>query len=184
MTPRLLNLAAVLVAALPAAAAAQSGPIPGCPAQLKACTSADDDGGNAVTPGQAGPRMVQDQGAVPFPGGGGRQGRGMARMDTNGDGVITLNEWLSGRARLFQRLDTNGDGVVGRDEVSAMASARRAGGRRASPERLFQRIDANGDGVVDGDEFDSAGRTMFGRLDRNGDGVLSAEELPHGRQAR
>ncbi len=183
MTPRLLTLAAVLAAVLPAAALAQSGPNPGCPAQLKACTSADD-GGNAVTLGQAGPRMVQDQGTAPFPGGRAGRGRGMARMDSNGDGVISLNEWLTGRALLFQRLDANGDGVVSREEVAAMASARRAGGGRASPERLFQRIDANSDGVVDRGEFDAAGRTMFGRLDRNGDGVLSAEELPHGRRAR
>ena len=38
------------------------------------------------------------------------------RMDRNGDGEISLREWL-GSKEDFQRIDTNGDGVISLEEA-------------------------------------------------------------------
>jgi Ca2+-binding EF-hand superfamily protein len=43
--------------------------------------------------------------------------RTLQRLDADGDGTLSFNEFAAGDQRLFARLDTNKDGVVSRDEV-------------------------------------------------------------------
>lgn len=40
-------------------------------------------------------------------------------MDTNGDGVVTLDEYLAAAKKRFSRLDKNGDGFIDADEMPA-----------------------------------------------------------------
>lgn len=50
----------------------------------------------------------------------GREGMcGMKRMDVDGDGNVTREEFMQGHAAMFDRIDTNGDGVLDADERSA-----------------------------------------------------------------
>src|SRR4051812_4253218 len=63
--------------------------------------------------------------------------RGMlARLDSNGDGVIQESEVVAVRAKAFSRLDANGDGTISQAEFEAPAVAR------------FARLDSNGDGAI------------------------------------
>ncbi len=57
-------------------------------------------------------------------------------------------------ARLFAKLDTDGDGTVSKDEFSAAAS--KAGADSAVADAVFNKIDSNGDGAVTQDELTKA----------------------------
>lgn len=74
----------------------------------------------------------------------------LARMDTDGDGRVSLAEYQQWMGYAFQRLDRDGNGVVTPDELP--------GGRgrtitleahRRSLAAAFARQDRNGDGFLD-----------------------------------
>ncbi len=86
-------------------------------------------------------------------------------------------------SRAFDRIDADGDGVISRDEFAAKRDARggRAGReRRAMGRPPFDHLDANEDGVVSQDEF-NAPLERLRALDANGDGQLDKAELRAGR---
>ncbi len=45
--------------------------------------------------------------------------RGMARMDADGDGKITKDEFIEGHKIMFDQIDQNGDGVIDQTERKA-----------------------------------------------------------------
>ena len=104
-------------------------------------------------------------------------------LDTNGDRVITRNEWR-GSDRSFRVHDWNGDGVLSGDEVRVGARRQRAGAPDFIDEdefddwtvRGFTSLDHNRDGRVTRDEwhFNPEG---FVRADQNRDGVLNRAEF-------
>lgn len=62
--------------------------------------------------------------------------RGLAALDTDGDGEISKAEIAALNARRFQRLDLNGDGKITPDEMNAVT------------DRMFDAIDTNHDGKI------------------------------------
>ena len=48
----------------------------------------------------------------------GEGGCGMRRMDANGDGKVTREEFMQGHDAMFDAMDTNGDGVIDAEERS------------------------------------------------------------------
>ena len=44
---------------------------------------------------------------------------GMARMDADGDGKVTREEFMKGHEAMFDKIDTNGDGVIDQAEREA-----------------------------------------------------------------
>ena len=44
---------------------------------------------------------------------------GMGRMDADGDGKVTREEFMKGHEAMFDKIDTNGDGVIDDDERAA-----------------------------------------------------------------
>lgn len=102
-----------------------------------------------------------------------RPGGGLMRMDADGDGQISREEFQppehrEGPGGPFGRADADDDGIVTRSEVQ-IAGAEHQERMLA----MFDSIDANGDGTVTPDE---AQDHMFAKLDADGDGFITKEE--------
>jgi Ca2+-binding EF-hand superfamily protein len=103
-------------------------------------------------------------------------GGGLMRMDQDGDGRISQEEFTPPAERrgrgLFARFDEDDDGAVTRDELERSFSeqAERMQGKVLSQ---FEAMDADGNGVVSSDE---AAAHAFSRLDADGDGFVTGEE--------
>lgn len=78
----------------------------------------------------------------------------LERMDTDGDGRVSLDEYLDWMGYAFDRMDRNGDGVLSADELPGGRGkpVTRAGHRARLTDR-FNRQDANGDGFLDAREL-------------------------------
>jgi Ca2+-binding EF-hand superfamily protein len=93
---------------------------------------------------------------------------GFNRVDTNGDGRISRDEWrYDGES--FRHADRNGDDVLSRAEFVN-------GDTDTDLEDRFEYLDANNDGRIERSEWHSSLDT-FRWLDRNQDGVLSRREV-------
>ncbi|WP_239987351.1 ca2+ sensor protein [Sphingosinithalassobacter portus] len=131
-----------------------------------------------------------------------RHGPGMM-ADANHDGIVTREEVIADAERRFARVDTNGDGVITAEERQAAREAmrermrerrsqraengdapdRRRAGRRghgerrgAQHERMMARVDANGDGQVTLAEARDAALARFAMVDTNQDGKIDQTE--------
>jgi hypothetical protein len=95
--------------------------------------------------------------------------------DTNGDGVITREEFHAARERLFGRLDRNGDGYIDRNDLSG-----RLAGRQKAQERLAElvaQLDKDADGRLSKAEFVEGPTPLFDRADTDHNGELSKNEV-------
>lgn len=101
------------------------------------------------------------------------QGDGIiARMDSDGNGVLTIDEFLNGNPGPRMGNRRGGDGSRPEPTEEQIAERRARMTERATQQ--FQEIDADGDEIVTIGEFQEAN---FLRMDRNNDGVLTGEEL-------
>lgn len=111
-----------------------------------------------------------------------RMGRGhgmhFEQMDTNGDGMITVQEAMAKAQERFAESDANGDGLLSVEEITEHAKER--AGKRAEKHamRMMTWQDANGDGKL---SFEEMGGSMHLRMmahaDQDGDGAISKEEI-------
>lgn len=69
---------------------------------------------------QAAPVLAQEDGHE-----GGHKGKMFEKHDTNGDGVISKDEFLSHSESRFQEMDVNGDGSISKEEGQAHRDAKR-----------------------------------------------------------
>lgn len=103
-----------------------------------------------------------------------------ANADTDDDGLLSLDEFLTASASRLADVDTNADGVVTSDELES------AGGRfaaRVAPQRM-ERVDTDGDGQLSLDELETAHALHFERADGDGDGYVSMDEMRDARRGR
>jgi hypothetical protein len=104
---------------------------------------------------------------------------GLFQSDANSDGVLTRQEFDTGRTALFARLDRDGNGQLTREEMHAMRGEHRGG--RGGRGMHLEGADANNDGNITREEFMTHPTEMFDRLDANRDGVIAPSERPqHG----
>lgn len=106
-----------------------------------------------------------------------RSSEGLSRMDSDGNGMLTLDELLN--ARPGRGPENRGERNADRPqrEPSEEQLARMEERRAQMTERLtarFQEMDADGDDIVSLEEFQEAN---FLELDSDNNGLLSAEEL-------
>lgn len=100
--------------------------------------------------------------------------------DTNRDGRITRDEYVSSRERQFREFDKNGDGVVSSTDFSHYPTYRRA---LRKIDRMLATLDADGDGTVSHDDIVAAGTPLFDRADADGNGSLDQGEIASLRKA-
>ncbi len=104
-----------------------------------------------------------------------------AEADTDGDGALSLNEFLAARPdrpRGFGNRGGRRGGQSGADggqpEISEEEREQRRAEREAAMTEQFGAMDEDGNSVLTADEVQAA---QFDRMDRNADMELSADEL-------
>jgi len=111
----------------------------------------------------------------------GRGGRGgdpwqrLERMDADGDGKVSKDEF-EGPDRFWDRLDADSDGFVTKDEAQNMRRGNRQrgmGGGGNPGGFLMPAFDKDGDGKISSEEW----QAFFKRADKNNDGTVSSDEL-------
>lgn len=110
-------------------------------------------------------------------GGYGMRGEQMSfeKLDTDGNGQITLEEMQNRGKDRFSEMDTNQDGKISQAEMEAHAQKRSAD--RAA--EMIERFDKDGDGMLSMDEMPGSdrGERMFERVDQDSSGGISEEEF-------
>ncbi|WP_173931702.1 EF-hand domain-containing protein [Chelativorans sp. Marseille-P2723] len=99
------------------------------------------------------------------------------RLDRNGDGIISSDEFAGRHLDMLRAADADGDGTLTQDELLTYVINREFQ-RRA--ERAARWLDIDGDGTVTLEEIEAHQQKRFALLDRNNDGELSQEELRRG----
>lgn len=110
--------------------------------------------------GQFGPGMMR----------GAKMERMFDRLDTDKDGVVTIQEALALPDLKFDDADTNKDGFVDRTEIDAAI-------RKMMVDRVIARFDVDGDGKVSKEEAEKPFKKRFAIFDRNDDGKVTKDEL-------
>lgn len=118
-------------------------------------------------------------------GGGGMGERMLARVDTNGDGLISKAENRAMVEARFARMDADKDGTVEagegrkgwgkRGEGRAGKAKGMRGGRGGGAGMMM--ADTNKDGAISKAEFDAQSAQRFAKLDTNKDGKIDATEM-------
>jgi Ca2+-binding EF-hand superfamily protein len=99
------------------------------------------------------------------------------KVDTDGDGVVSQEEFQAQRASRIDTVNVDGQPGLSFDEFVELREQRAKEHRKRRVERAFNRLDANDDGVVDDAELAARADKMFDRIDANDDGSLSKEEM-------
>jgi Ca2+-binding EF-hand superfamily protein len=96
------------------------------------------------------------------------------RLDTSGNGYVTLDEFTAAAQQRFARLDKNGDGKLTPDEFTVhgwgrggegQGNAQASGKFAQAAQQRFDKLDANHDGVVTADEYVAAAKLLYAQFD-------------------
>lgn len=99
----------------------------------------------------------------------------LQKMDRDGDGRISLDEYLAEASARFKSIDSANRGRVDAADIASSPGAIARIDRHAA--RMVRRLDGGAAGYVSVDEFVAAAQKRFARLDRSGDGRLTPDEL-------
>lgn len=103
----------------------------------------------------------------------------LATYDTDGDGHVTLPEFMAEREKGYTRRDADGDGTVHEEEYVSEYEARLEQELKEQHDRQIKQayvrfgvLDADKDKEISLAEFNASGSRMFSELDTNGDGIV------------
>ena len=99
----------------------------------------------------------------------------LQKMDTNGDGRISLDEYVAAATARFQAADAQNKGSVTAADLAASPDAIKRDQKIAG--FVVKHLDTAGKGYVSPDDFVAAAKTRFARMDARGDGKLTIDEL-------
>jgi Ca2+-binding EF-hand superfamily protein len=102
-------------------------------------------------------------------------GAALDKADADHDGYVTRDEFRASRAAQFARLDRNGDGVVTLSEFPRLAKSSRP--KAQALKTVITHADRDGDGRVTRAEFVDGPAPLFDRADKDHDGRLSRDEM-------
>jgi Ca2+-binding EF-hand superfamily protein len=101
----------------------------------------------------------------------------MHKMDANGDGMVSKDEWMSFHERMFDALDKDKSGSLDETEFTGpfnenLAFATAAYAHGLMTRNMFTRIDTNGDGKISREEFLAYHHKIFDMLDKKKKGMV------------
>jgi len=99
----------------------------------------------------------------------------LQKLDANGDGRISQDEFLAAARTRFAALDAHHTGSV--DATAVLDSPAAAKRLMHHAQLTVMRLDKAGNGYITRDEVVAAAQQRFARLDANGDGKLTPDEL-------
>ena len=98
-----------------------------------------------------------------------------AKLDANGDGVVTQDEFVAAAKGKFAALDAGHTGKLTAAQIAASPTAQQRDKKIA--EHVVKKLDSDGDGSVSLAEYLAGAKARFSRLDRSGDGYLDASDV-------
>lgn len=106
----------------------------------------------------------------------------MRRIDTNGDGKVSKEEWLAYQERIFAALDQHKTGKIDEKTFlspsSEMVSLATGGyARGLQTKEMMRKIDADENGFVSHDQFIAYQTTVFDMMDKNHAGSIGPQEF-------
>ena len=109
----------------------------------------------------------------------------MHKIDANGDGMISKDEWIAFQEKTFAMLDKDKTGKLDAKQFisadgSALSSFATGGyARGLRTEAMMHKIDADGDGTVSHDEFIAYQAKVFDMMDTSTEhkGMLGHQEM-------
>jgi Ca2+-binding EF-hand superfamily protein len=95
----------------------------------------------------------------------------MNKMDTNGDGMVSKDEWIAYHEKIFAMLDKDKTGTLDAKkfisadggELSSFATGGYARGLRS--QEMMHKIDTDGDGTISHDEYIAYQTKIFDMMD-------------------
>lgn len=96
--------------------------------------------------------------------------------DTNGDKVVSKEEFEAKSAVNFKEADVGHKGAITFEEFQVYADKQMEKRRLEMMKHHFDTADTNHDGKISADEYKAAADKMFTLMDANHDGKLSAED--------
>jgi len=109
----------------------------------------------------------------------------MNKMDTNGDGMVSKDEWIAYQEKIFTMLDKKKTGMLDAKafvdpsggELANFATGGYARGLRTKA--MMHKIDTDGDGTISHDEFIAYQAKIFDMMDTSSThkGMIGKEEV-------
>lgn len=109
-----------------------------------------------------------------------------AKMDADGNGVLSSAEGEAAVLKMFEKQDADGDRYLSQAEFMSRKHDRQPSAEKAQKlgdlkAKRFAALDKDGDGRVSAEEFFAAAQQRFAAADLNKDGQVTREEIESAR---